>query len=298
MSVAPPATRATTLDDITVVVPTIGRDSLRECLRAIASGTARPAQLIVVDQGTSANAAGWVRALARDGVAAEYIPSRETGAAAARNRGIERARTRFIAATDDDCIAQPDWLERLTERLRAHPGAIITGRVAALGSASSAPSTITDTAPAIHHRPRVGRDPLFSGNMGFAAELVERIGRMDEHPSLRHAEDAEWAYRALRAGVPIVYAPEVGVSHLGWRSEREMAETYRRYARSQGGFYGWHARRGDTFIARRAAFELVRAPWLVLRGRVTRNAELAAIGRATLTQLVPGMAAGWRRGAS
>jgi glycosyltransferase involved in cell wall biosynthesis len=243
--------------------------------------------------------ADWVACIAAVGLRAERIASNQTGPAAARNRAIELVRTRFVAATDDDCEVYPDWLERLAIRLDAHPDAVITGRVDVLedGQGSGkAPSIITSEIPAVYDRPLLRRDPLFGNNMGFAIAVVERLGLMDEHPSVHYAEDAEWSYRALRAHVPIMYAPEVRVAHAPWSHASQMDVTYRRYARGQGGFYGYYLRRGDRFIARRVAFDLLRAPWLVLRGVATANAELRSMGRANLTHLVPGMLAGWRRG--
>jgi GT2 family glycosyltransferase len=285
--------------DITVIIPTIGRDLLRGCLQSIVAGTTWPAHLIVVHQGSSPAVAEWVDCISAAGMRAERVASTQTGPAAARNRAFERVRTRFVAATDDDCQVYPDWLERLAARLRTQSEAIITGRVDVLDDgrgSGKAPSIITSDTPAVYDRPLIDRDPLFSNNMGFAIEVVERIGLMDEHPSVQYAEDAEWSYRALRAGVPIAYAPEVRVAHAAWSHASQMDATYRRYARAQGGFYGHHLRRGDRFIARRVGFELLRAPWLVLRGLVSGNTELQSMGRANLGHLVPGMIAGWRRG--
>lgn len=292
------------LPELTVIIPSTGRDSLRDCLRSIAEGTVWPAQLIVVHQGSSPRVAERVSGVAATGLCAECITSDGRGAATARNRGFELVQTRFVAATDDDCRVYPDWLERIAARLGERPAAIITGRVechsagsdtAGAPSLVSAPSIITSDEPMLYDRPRLDRDPLFSLNMGFAIEIVDRIGPMDEHPTVRYAEDAEWSYRALRAHVPIAYAPDVRVSHLAWRDRAQMRETYRRYARSQGGFYGHYLRGGDLFIARRVTFELARAPWLLLRGLVSRNADLAQMGRACLGQLVPGVIHGWRR---
>jgi hypothetical protein len=64
----------------------------------------------------------------------------------------------------------------------------------------------------------------------------------------------------------------------------------------QGAFYGKYVRRGDPFILRRTAHDLLRAPWLVLRGLVTRNADLRAMGLGELTGLPAGLAAGLRNG--
>jgi hypothetical protein len=69
---------------------------------------------------------------------------------------------------------------------------------------------------------------------------------------------------------------------------------YRRYARGQGAFYGTWLRRGDRFIAWRAARDLVRAPWLLARGVVTRNTELISMGRGEVAGLLPGIVAGLR----
>ncbi len=290
--------RPRVLDDITVVVPTIGRAVVEGCLRSIADGTAWPARLILVDQSSSPAVAAWVEALARSGLVADYCPSAERGAAAARNRGLERVRTPLVAMTDDDCRVRPDWLERLAAQLRTHPDSLVSGRVDPLGDQGRerrAPSIMTAEAPALYQRPLLDRDPLFTNNMGVARATAQRIGPMDEHPSVRYAEDAEWGYRALRKNVPIRYAPEVRVDHLAWRDRGQLADTYRRYARSQGGFYGHYIRRGDRFVAKRAVFDLLRAPWLVVRGLATGDEELVAMGRAAGTQLLPGMIEGWRR---
>jgi len=58
------------------------------------------------------------------------------------------------------------------------------------------------------------RRPL-SSKMAFEISLLERIGWVDEHRSLGAAgDDNEWAHRALRAGVRIIYDPAVTVVHL------------------------------------------------------------------------------------
>ena len=111
---------------------------------------------------------------------------------------------------------------------------------------------------------------------------------------MRTAEDNEYAYRALRAGVPIVYAPDVIVAHLGWRDTAGRQEQYRGYALSQGGFFGWYLRQGDAFIALRILVHLLRSlrRWGV--ARLTGDDEMASNGRAYVQGLLPGLRAGWR----
>ena len=69
-------------------------------------------------------------------------------------------------------------------------------------------------------------DVLFPPNMAFAMRLLSRIGAFDEHPSLATAgEDNEWAHRAMRAGVTIVYDPTIVVGHLARHSVRGSARS-------------------------------------------------------------------------
>jgi hypothetical protein len=281
------------LGDITVVIPTIGRTILERCLHEIAAGNAWPAQLIVVDQSASPLIAAWLARLCSFGFEAEHVPSSQRGRAAAVNRGLERVKSRFVAVTDDDCFVDRDWLGNMAVHLREHPEAIITGRVESAGS-EAVPVVVNSRTPAVQHRPGLKYDSLCGGNMGAAIAVIERTGLLDEDPCLRTAEDGEYAYRALRAGVPIVYGPDVAVHHFGWRDPAERAIQYRDYARSQAGFFGKYLRRGDWFIALRIIVHLVRTLRRWLYGVIVADRDLALNGRAYVIGLLPGIIAGWR----
>ena len=278
--------------DLSVVIPTVGRDLLEGCLRSIAEGSHWPAALIVVDQSSSPAVAAWVARLRAVGLQAEHLPSSETGIAAATNRGLERVHTRFAAVTHDDCRVAGDWVATMAARLASSGLVVLTGRVEPEGEgAISAIKTLAT--PVTYTRPLLDGDVLFPPNMGFPMRVPERIGYFDEHPSLRYAgEDNDWAYRGLRAGVPIVYDPTMVVRHVAW--QRDILPIYRRYARGQGAFYGKFLRRADPFIARRAARDLLRGPWLLVRGLATRNHDLTAMGRGEVTGILPGILAGMR----
>jgi GT2 family glycosyltransferase len=265
---------------------------LERVLAAVASGTAVPAAVVLADQGEEPErVAAWARPLADAGVEVVHLRFPPAGPAAARNRAIARVSTPLLAGVDDDCVPAGDWLERLAHRLHRHPGAVVTGRVDAPAGGRAA-STIETASERIHRRPVVKVDPLYTGNFGVAVEVARRIGPFDER--LPCAEDNDWAHRALSRGVPIVYAPEVAVTHHDHRDAAALAELEARYARGQGTFYGKHLRRGDLRIALRVARDLARAPWRWLRGRVTGDAAAAASGRAWLRHLPAGLVAGLR----
>jgi GT2 family glycosyltransferase len=279
-----------------VVIPTVGRPLLEGCLRSIAASTTWPAELIVIDQGASRAAAGWVEQLRARGINARHVPSAGTGIAAGTNQGLRLVRTRFVAVTHDDCRVRDDWLAIMAARLREAGEIVLTGRVQPDGD-GEVPTTVTHPHRIAYTRPLLDRDVLFPANMGLPVSVLGRVGLLDEDPLLRWAaEDNDWAYRALRAGVPIVYEPDLVVGHLAWRDEAELAATYRRYARGQGCFYGKWLRRGDRFIALRAARDLLRGPWLLLRGLVTGNRALTKMGRAEVAGIGPGILAGLLHG--
>jgi GT2 family glycosyltransferase len=281
--------------DLSVVVPTLGGPTLRGCLDSLADGRTWPARLVVVDQSRDGSAALWLAALRARGLDVVHVRAEPDGISAATNRGLDRVQTRYAAVTHDDCHVRADWVERVAGRL-ADVGdqAIVTGRVEPEGEGIVLTIKVSGE-PAIYERPILDGDVLFPPNMAFALSVVDRIGRLDEHRSLATAgEDNEWAHRALRAGVRIIYDPTLVVGHLALHRREDLPGLYRRYARGQGAFYGTWLRRGDAFILARTARDLLRAPWLLVRGLATRNPDLTAMGRGEIAGLVPGILAGLR----
>ncbi|HJR17166.1 MAG TPA: glycosyltransferase [Gemmatimonadales bacterium] len=285
------------LDDLTLVIPTLGRPILEESLQAVATGDAWPAEIILVDQGSSPDVAEWVRHLQGAGLKVQHLRSTQRGRARGVNRGIEQVRTRFFAVTDDDCLAEPDWLSAMVSRLRATPGTIITGRVEAEGEAEVV-ALMTSRTPVTYTRPRLKHDSMSGGNMGAAREVIHRVGPLDEDPALAAAEDCEYSYRALRSGVPITYAPEVVIRHVGWRDPAQRAAQYEVYGRSLAGFLGKYIRRGDAFIGLRLVIHTLRALRRWLRGLLTGDQEAVLYGRGHVKGLLPGLRDGWRSGSA
>jgi hypothetical protein len=278
-------------EELTLVVPTLGRPILAECLGALLEGTTWPAAVIVVDQGASAEIAGWLNDLRDLGIRARHEPCEGRGRALGLNVGLGLVRTRFVVITDDDCLPDARWIEGYAARLGSDPHTVYTGAVAATGE-ERVIHTVSDTRPSVTRKPGWSFDRLSGGNCGMAVELLRRVGLFDSDPCLRYAEDGEWAYRALRAGVPIAYAPDLVVAHVGWRELGERLDQYRGYARSHGAFFGKHLRRGDPFILARTGVHLARALRRWLRGALQGDAELAANGRSYALQLLPGIIAG------
>ena len=280
------------LNDISLIIPTLGRPILEQCLYWILMGSTWPACLIVVEQGSNADVAGWLERVRQIGIPFRHILSTQRGRSAGINRGLEQTRTRFVAITDDDCFVEESWLSNMATKLQQHPQAVITGRVEAAGEDMVV--VVTSPTPSIQNRPRLKFDSMSGGNMGASLDVFRKVGSFEEDPVVATAEDAEWVYRALRKGVSIRYEPDVVLAHFGWRDTGKRFEQYRDYALSHGGFYGKYLRRGDLFMLARAAGHFGRALRRWVRGSVAGNAELAMLGKAYSLYLLPGIRVGMR----
>lgn len=280
------------LEDISIVIPTLGRPILEQSLYWIMVGSAWPGCLIIVEQGSNPDVPDWLKRVQEIGIKVKHILSNQRGRSAGINRGLEQADTRFVAITDDDCFVGEDWLRNMVDKLRQNPGGVVTGRVEAAGEEMIV--TVTSTTPSVQRRPRLKFDSMSGGNMGTSLAIFRKVGLFEEDPVMATAEDAEWSYRALRKGVLLRYEPDVVVAHFGWRDEEKRVEQYRHYALSHGGFYGKYIRRGDLFIMARAFGHSVRALRRWVRGRLKGDAELALLGRAYCLNLLPGILSGMR----
>jgi GT2 family glycosyltransferase len=253
---------------VSVIVCTYNRcEKLRRSLEAIAAAALAseiPVEMIVVDNNSSDATEAVVEAFAR----ASPIPVRRVlessqGLSYARNRGIREAQGDIIAFTDDDCIADPGWIAAIAKEFAAAPEVMIVGGRVDLHAPEDRPVTIRP----IDERVRYSSADQIYGhiigcNMTFRRRLVDRIGGFDPALGDRYgvtADDIDFAYRALRSGAGIVFAPDARVRHdHGRRTDAEIARLQRTYLRGRGAFYLKHAWR-DRRILKHLYWELRRA---------------------------------------
>lgn len=112
--------------DITVVVCVYDMARLREidlCLASLRRQTLAPAEVVVVVDGCEPLAAELMHRY-RD-IALVPLPQNQ-GLSAARNAGLARVHTPWVAFLDDDAYAEPDWLANLAQA-HAETGAVGVG---------------------------------------------------------------------------------------------------------------------------------------------------------------------------
>lgn len=285
---------------VTVGVATCGRpDGLARCLRALTAQSARPAEVIVVDQAPSEEARA---AVASSGLpAARYLEQPRLGLSASRNLALGSAREAVLAVTDDDCVPDPSWLAAVANALERPPGPqAVTGPILPLGQ--GAPGTfaisLRESDIPVDHTGRVIPWSVGSGG-NFAARIsvLRDCGGWDERLGTgsrgQAAEDADLLYRLLLAGAVVRYEPAAVVRHE-WQTRARRLATRSSYGHGVGAMCGlWLARRDPYALRMLAAYA---RPHLrpLLGGLRRRDRARTAEHARALASVVPGLAYGLR----
>ena len=181
-----------------VVVPTLGRDSLRALLEALADARGpAPGRVLLVADGVALGSEVVPRALAPR---VEVLRGPGRGPAAARNVGWRASNARWIAFLDDDVVPAADWLERLAEDLGALPDDVAgsQGRIVV--------PLRPDRRPTDWERDVEGleRARWATADMAYRRDALVRVGGFDERFPHAYREDADLALRLVAAGYRLV----------------------------------------------------------------------------------------------
>ncbi|GAB2859709.1 glycosyltransferase [Streptomyces deserti] len=185
-----------------VVIPTLARDTLADCLAALAAATGpRPEQIVLVDDrpDPEAEPGALEHPLSVLGDLRErttVVGSGGRGPAAARNTGLRRVSAPWVAFLDDDVQVGPHWCDQLAEDLtEASP------------DTAGVQGVITVPLPG-EHRPTdwergtasLARARWITADMAYRTEALKQVGGFDERFRRAFREDADLALRVLDAG--------------------------------------------------------------------------------------------------
>ena len=243
---------------VSVVVGTRERpELLQRCLASLCAVDYSDLEIIVVDNAPVTGRTRDVVAMCGDArVRYDLIGVR--GVSAARNRGLAETTSEIVAFADDDVVVDPAWLRGLVRGFSRRPDvAIATGLVLPLELATAAQalferrvswgSELRARLYAIDSPP--ADDPLFPlscGTAGAGASMAVRrsavalLGGFDEalgpgSPS-RAAEDIDFFYRVLTAGLAIAYEPMSLAWHRHRRDRAGLEEQLSGYGTGLGAF--------------------------------------------------------------
>lgn len=245
----------TSTPEISVLVCTRNRsEHIGDCIRSILQSPLRSMELLVIDQSDADDTAAIV--LANQDPRLRYLRTSTRGLSRARNIGIEASRAPIVLFTDDDCLAEPTWVERMLEQFAQDPKReAVYGRVMAYGKGAEGETcpTIMETMEPRQveglKRERVQGAVGHGNNMAFRRDCFLRHGLFLEWlgagTPMTGGEDTDFSFRLLRAGARIYYSPEPVVHHDNWMPIEKANRQLHGYVRSGAVVYTRFVLRGN-----------------------------------------------------
>jgi glycosyltransferase involved in cell wall biosynthesis len=177
----------------TVVIPMYNaRRYVAEAIQSVLTQVARPAELIVVDDGSTDGSAS---AVATFGDVVRYVRQNNAGIGAARNQGVALGSQPLLAFLDADDRWTPDKLARQTEALERDPALdLVLGHVFQFGS----PDVEADVMARIRI-PDVAMPGYVAGAMLIRRSAFDRVGLFKV--DCRVGEFVDWYLRAMEMGL-------------------------------------------------------------------------------------------------
>lgn len=191
---------------ISVVIPTHNRSALLEQqLQAMSRQTmsAELFEVVVVDDGSS-DATPTLFQKQTYPTNFRYLRKEQSGPAHARNFGAANAKGIILAFTDDDCIADPNWIEQIDRSfqdplIRVVHGCTYTNK--------------EDKTPLTHQVESKAWNPVIpTCNAAYRKSFFFEIGGFDTEFPYPHNEDTDLAWKALGRARSI-YNPKMKIYH-------------------------------------------------------------------------------------
>jgi glycosyltransferase involved in cell wall biosynthesis len=219
--------------DFSIIIPTYNRpDALAKCLEHLdqLNYDSNRVEILVVDDGSHVS---YDRVLSRH-PRVRWFQQSNGGPASARNLAARHASGRFLAFIDDDCYADPEWLQELMVALTHHRSALVGGSTPAFSHANiyDRVSQFITLLVYLHYNRDPQRSQFFaSNNLAMSRELFEEVGGFCRTHTKNAAEDRTLCNTVLSLGHPIVWKKEAIVHHHPELNFRRFCGMYFRYGR-------------------------------------------------------------------
>ena len=212
-----------------ILVTYNSQDWLDECLTSLLRQTIPPAEIILVDNGSSQDPTDWLNTHYPAVRVLRLSPA--LGLAQALNRGVALACGEYLLLLNPDLTLQPDALEQMLQVAASHPQCAAVAPELRFWWAPAFLNGLGNQAGALGWGSDNGLGHLDLGQFDgwrevpsacFAAALLTRQGWQRAGPLdagfPMYYEDIEWCYRARLLGMKIFAAPQAIAFHaLGQR---------------------------------------------------------------------------------
>ncbi|MEM7383922.1 MAG: glycosyltransferase, partial [Verrucomicrobiota bacterium] len=210
-----------------VVCSRNGHGFLPACLKSLRDQDFPELEILLIDDGSEPP----LESLGADSEDVRVIRQEHRGLSVARNRGFAEARGEIIAYTDDDCVADREWVTRLVLALSNH-------RWDAVGGPNIPPPTTDPIKRSLGLAPGNPVQVLLSDeeaehlpgcNFAVTRAAFSALGGFAER-YWTAGDDVDFCWRLRDAGFQIGYAPTAFV----WHHPRSKIDAYFRQQKGYG----------------------------------------------------------------
>ena len=198
---------------ISVIIPAYNAaEELRHCLHCLNTGILRPAEIIVVDDGSTDDTAQ----VAADAGAKVLSTGGRRGPAYARNLGVKDASSSIVFFVDADVCVHHDTVSRVAARFAANPE--LDALIGSYDDAPACPDLLSQYRNLMHcytHQVAARKASTFwSGCGAVKRDLFLAAGGFDASYRKPAIEDIELGYRMAASGAHIELDPAIQCKHL------------------------------------------------------------------------------------
>ena len=214
---------AASREDFSVAIVTKNRPyQLARCLLSLVNQTKSVKEIVIVD-GSDDKSTQSVVNLYRKYLPIRYAYEPTSGISRARNKVMQMARGSIVACIDDDCEADPEWVDQMIKGHKKYPDAI-----AIQGSCKVFPKTgVVSRVVQIDYNSWVSRNLKDNNelliidleNSSFKREVLKRLKvRFDDSFKTNYyCEDVDLGFQLLYREQKIMFWPDAKV--VAWRRE-------------------------------------------------------------------------------
>ncbi len=198
------------LPTVSVIVAVFNAEkTIEDCLQSLLklNYPREKLELILVDNGSTDKTRTLME---RHNGAFHIVKEEKRGPAAARNRGLRKAKGEVIAFTDSDCVVDDNWLLHIVSPLQDLQVGAVGGRILSKG-----PDAIQRFYEQVSDHERAIRKfkPPYVITMNWASRMsvLSEAGLFDEN--LRRGEDVDLSFRMQQSGYSFVFQPDAIIYH-------------------------------------------------------------------------------------
>jgi glycosyltransferase involved in cell wall biosynthesis len=197
-------------------------DSLAELIKSIEEQTFQPAEVVLVDGGSTDGTIKIAEQFAEKNSRIKLIKQSEASPGKGRNIGIENAQNEWIALTDAGIKLEKFWLENLVEVARDTPDADVI-----YGNYSPVSDSLFEKCAAITYvSPK--REDAIRGKFTASSLMKRKVWKtVDGFPDLRAAEDLMFMEAAEKQGFKSAFAPK---AHVYWELRPNFVSTFQKFS--------------------------------------------------------------------